>query len=112
MFLQLVADARDVNHDAPETWAEGRIWHASDAIERGLVDRIGSIDAAMAFAADATDTPVDCVSRAAGARSTDSLLSLFSGTGGILARELAPLERILDTETGRVQAYCVACDFR
>ncbi len=53
-FLGLVAEGRGMSVEAVDKVAQGAVWSAQDALERGLVDRLGSlqdaIDAAMELA--------------------------------------------------------------
>ncbi|MFO0722272.1 MAG: signal peptide peptidase SppA [Myxococcota bacterium] len=49
-FLDVVADGRGMKVEAVRAVAEGRVWSGGDAKERGLVDEIGGLDAAIARA--------------------------------------------------------------
>ncbi len=49
-FKGKVASSRGRTPEEVETVARGRIWSGRDALERGLVDRVGGIDAALALA--------------------------------------------------------------
>ena len=51
-FLGDVADWRDMALDEVRPLAEGRIWLGEVALEAGLVDRLGTLDDALASAAD------------------------------------------------------------
>ena len=51
-FINLVARGRDMNPDAVEEIAQGRVWIGSQALEVGLVDGLGSLDDAVAAAAE------------------------------------------------------------
>jgi protease IV len=50
-FIAKVADARKLERAAVEDIAQGRVWTGSEAKELGLVDEIGGLDAAIAYAA-------------------------------------------------------------
>jgi protease IV len=50
-FLQIVAQGRDLSTPAVDALAQGRVWSAADALEHGLVDALGSLDDAVAAAA-------------------------------------------------------------
>jgi protease-4 len=50
-FLSRVAEGRKMNPDAVERIAEGRVWAGQTARDLGLVDRLGSLDEAIASAA-------------------------------------------------------------
>lgn len=46
-FTSRVAEGRHMNVDSVKTIAEGRVWIGSSAVELGLVDELGSLDAAV-----------------------------------------------------------------
>lgn len=50
-FVGNVAKARGKSYEAIDAIAQGRVWTGKQAIERGLVDRLGGLDAAVADAA-------------------------------------------------------------
>ncbi len=50
-FLLLVAESRNQTPEQVDTIAQGRVWAGSTAVELGLVDRLGSLDDAIASAA-------------------------------------------------------------
>ena len=50
-FLDIVARGRDMTAEQVEPLAAGRVWSAVDAQEKGLVDKLGSLDEAIASAA-------------------------------------------------------------
>jgi protease-4 len=47
LFLQRVAEGRAVKRDALEPMAGGRVWTGRQALERGLVDEMGGLEAAI-----------------------------------------------------------------
>ena len=51
-FIKFVAESRSQSFEDIKEIAGGRVWIATDALEIGLVDAIGGIDDAIAFAAD------------------------------------------------------------
>jgi protease-4 len=51
-FIQKVADARKLPPAKVEEIAQGRVWSGSDAKKLGLVDDLGGLDAAIAYAAE------------------------------------------------------------
>jgi protease-4 len=51
-FIDRVADGREMDREAVEAIAGGRVWSGADALERGLVDAIGGLDDAIAHAAE------------------------------------------------------------
>jgi protease-4 len=51
-FVGIVADGRGMSYDEVDAIARGRVWTGSDALEVGLVDELGDLDAAIAHAAE------------------------------------------------------------
>jgi protease-4 len=49
-FVDHVAAGRHASHDAIDQIAKGRVWTGADAVDRGLVDQLGGLDAALAEA--------------------------------------------------------------
>ncbi|TGD72064.1 signal peptide peptidase SppA [Mangrovimicrobium sediminis] len=52
IFRKVVAEGRDMSLEAVDSVAEGRVWSAADALDVGLVDALGSLDDAVAAAAE------------------------------------------------------------
>ncbi len=52
LFLGKVADGRDMTRDEVHAVAQGRIWSGRKALELGLVDRLGTLEDAIASAAE------------------------------------------------------------
>jgi protease-4 len=52
VFIDKVAESREMDRSRIEGIAQGRVWIGDDAFEIGLVDQIGGIDEAIASAAD------------------------------------------------------------
>ncbi len=52
-FKEVVADGREMTVDAVHQVAQGRVWSGVDAMETGLVDTLGSLQDAIAMAAEA-----------------------------------------------------------
>src|SRR5690606_27484558 len=50
-FLQRVADGRGLTKEQVDSIGQGRVWSGEQALERGLVDRLGGIDDAVTAAA-------------------------------------------------------------
>jgi protease-4 len=50
-FVDRVAAGRHLEREKVLALAQGRVWTGSDALDRGLVDRLGGLDAALAEAA-------------------------------------------------------------
>ncbi|MBR4735373.1 MAG: signal peptide peptidase SppA [Bacteroidales bacterium] len=58
-FVNLVADGRKMAPSAVDAIAQGRVWMGSDAIEIGLVDEIGTLQDAIAYAASIAGIAAD-----------------------------------------------------
>lgn len=56
-FLQKVAQARKTTPEAVDRVARGRVWTGAQARERGLVDRLGGLDVAVAVAKERAKIP-------------------------------------------------------
>jgi len=50
-FLQIVAKGRDMKPDKVDSLAQGRVWSATDALASGLIDKTGTLQDAIAAAA-------------------------------------------------------------
>ncbi|MDB2330762.1 signal peptide peptidase SppA [Alteromonas sp.] len=51
-FLTLVSTARDMDIDAVDNVAQGRVWIGTDALELGLIDELGTLQNAVTAAAE------------------------------------------------------------
>lgn len=51
-FITLVAETRGLRKTFVDSIGQGRVWSGTDAIEIGLVDELGGIDKAIAYAAE------------------------------------------------------------
>ncbi len=51
-FITLVSETRNLRKTFVDSIAQGRVWCGSDAIELGLVDELGGIEQAIAYAAE------------------------------------------------------------
>ena len=51
-FVAVVAEGRHVASDVARGWASGEVWWASEALEMGLVDELGDLERATAYAAE------------------------------------------------------------
>jgi protease-4 len=56
-FTSLVADGRDMAKERVYEIGQGRVWTGADALEIGLVDQIGTLDDAVAYAAELAGDP-------------------------------------------------------
>lgn len=50
-FVNIVSTGRDLNSDYVDGIAQGRVWAGADAIKIGLVDEMGTLEDALAYAA-------------------------------------------------------------
>ena len=64
-FVQKVADGRGLDYDAVHEVARGRIWSGADAVDNGLVDRLGSLRDAAQVARERAGLPADAPVRPA-----------------------------------------------
>jgi protease-4 len=51
-FVRKVADGRKKQYGEIDAIAQGRVWTGADAVERGLVDRLGGLEVALALAGE------------------------------------------------------------
>ena len=58
-FIEGVADGRDMPAEAVEAVAQGRVWSGEQALERGLIDGLGGLEAATARAAELAGLEAD-----------------------------------------------------
>jgi protease IV len=56
-FVGIVAEGRGKTFEAVDSIAQGRVWTGADAIRIGLVDEIGTLDDAIAYAASMAGDP-------------------------------------------------------
>ena len=55
LFVKLVADSRELTVDQVDAIAQGRVWAATDALQIGLIDEIGTLQDAISYAAALAD---------------------------------------------------------
>jgi protease IV len=67
LFLQRVAEGRRTTVDKIAPFAEGRIWSGTQGKERGLVDELGGLGAAIAKAKELAKLPADAEVESVGA---------------------------------------------
>ena len=56
-FIDKVAEGRGQTSEAIEALAQGRVWSGRDALDRGLVDRLGGLDTALQLAREKAGIP-------------------------------------------------------
>lgn len=55
LFTQRVADGRGMSQDSVKLIAEGRVWTGEQGLKIGLVDELGNLDDAVAYAAEVAE---------------------------------------------------------
>ena len=127
-FLGLVARGRDMNVDAVDAIGQGRTWTGQDALELGLVDKLGDLEdsiQAAAELAELSDYEIKFLSTSlspqeqfinqlidnfglAGVLSNSSWLSMFNSVSSNTA--LTDLQRLLSfDDPKRIYAICATC---
>lgn len=90
LFLDRVSEGRRLSRDEVEAVAAGRVWTGRQALERRLVDRLGSLEDALALARErARLRPRDLVEVRRARREDGGPLGLFGAAGRALAPEPA-----------------------
>ena len=106
-FLGLVAGGRGMTVEAVDAVAQGRVWSASDALERGLIDKLGNLEDAIAAAAELAELEqydVDYVGIPLSPR--DLLLQqLFGSVGSLRLWRNSP---VVSTFTDLIQSFSAA----
>jgi len=128
-FISRVAQARKKHVDAVDAVARGRVWAGKDALEHGLVDRLGGYDDAIELAAELAklgdDYEVEVleteigISEALGLRLRAALARAFApllpaASLPKLPDALAPLVKYSQRlarlkDPRRLYNYCIAC---
>ncbi len=54
-FVKHVSEGRNMSYEAVDAIAQGRVWTGKEALENGLVDALGNLDDAVAYAASLAD---------------------------------------------------------
>ncbi len=119
-FVDSVAQARNQPFEAIDTIAQGRVWAANDAKERGLVDQLGLLDDAVKAAAERAQLGDDyrqeyldvdlswrqVLAQQMGALSARVIRALASDMEVLtdLRQQLSPLER----EAKRLQRFAMS----
>ncbi|MEO1280182.1 MAG: S49 family peptidase [Pseudomonadota bacterium] len=127
-FIDIVAAARGLDPSTYTDWAEGRVWHASDALVLGLIDEIGGYETALEGLSTRAATPGACLQSARPVTSPQSVLSSFSPMSGLsetieaIQWAVAPRAAIIDKVTSlpsahalihnetNIQALCLHCE--
>ena len=92
-FIARVADGRGMSPEAADDVARGRVWPGAMAVEKGLVDELGDLRAALDYAAtqlgaeDAYDLAVITLPKMPS--TLDLVLELLSERGLVMLKGLA-----------------------
>ena len=127
-FLGLVARGRDMDVEAVDAIGQGRIWTGQDALELGLVDKLGDLEdsiQAAAELAELSDYEIKFLSTSlspqeqfinqlidnfglTGVLSNSSWLSMFNSVSSNTA--LTDLQRLISfDDPKRIYAICATC---
>jgi protease-4 len=111
-FLTIVSDARKLSPAQTAAIAEGRIWAAPDALAAGLIDELGSLEAAIGEAARRARTTTNCAAHIRLPVKTDEILAQISQPKlpvSLQALENNALLKMLALPYGQIQARCLEC---
>lgn len=106
-FLSLVAQGRGMSIEEVDAVAQGRVWSATDALERGLIDNLGDLQDAIAAAGELSglsEYEIEYVGLPLSPR--DLLLQQLSGRMG--ASKLWVNSSIADAFSGVLQTFSAA----
>ncbi|MFW6216150.1 MAG: signal peptide peptidase SppA [Alkalispirochaetaceae bacterium] len=86
-FVEAVAEGRGLPVDEVEPAARGRVWTGSQAVERGLVDRLGGIYTAIESLEERLGRPVELIDYTDTDYRTLSPASLLQGARGAVSHQ-------------------------
>ena len=122
-FLELAAEGRQKSVEEVHEIAQGRVWVGSDAMDHGLVDRLGGLEDAIASAAELAqldDYRVTYHQQEQGFKfSLSAVSALLAQDFPVVSKALGALSRALqsapDTQATAFtwrqgQVYCAACE--
>lgn len=92
-FIGRVATYRGMEKEEVDAVGQGRVWTGADALRHGLVDELGGMDEAIAFAAELVDLPKDDHGRK------------------WIRIELSPTEQMIVDLLGTVKSFGLQLDF-
>ncbi len=98
-FTEIVSEGRGLRKTYVDSIGQGRVWTGADAIEIGLVDEIGGLEAALLKAADKADGSVgldnfQIVSYPSVQSTWEALLAAFQGQHAPVIFAGTPLEKV------------------
>lgn len=112
-FVGLVAEGRSLDRDYVDEIGQGRVWIGSDALERGLVDEIGTLEDAISWAAVAAGDPDVKAWKIQGypkPLTTMEMIMASFGEKGLLEDDevfafgpVAPVAKVLNTWYGNIR---------
>ena len=123
-FVDIVANGRDMEWDSVDAIAGGKVWSGEDASEIGLVDKLGSLEDAVAAAAAFAEvddydvrrvgmplSPEQLILQELGKNFGSASLPGFSVLDKLAAQLALPL-RAIDSlrDPGHVYLRCLECD--
>ena len=108
-FISRVAAYRGLDKDAVDAVGQGRVWTGVDALEHGLVDELGGLEAAIAYAAEIADISDDYGRKAITIElsPTEQMIVDLLGTAKSLGFDLEGLRRTptsIERIAGRIEA--------
>lgn len=104
-FITRVAESREMPKANVEAVAQGRIWSGEDAQAAGLVDELGGLQAAIAYAAEQADLETWRVEEYPRPKSLES--QIFDSLFGNLSQRLQPTSHPLTQELRSLQENLV-----
>ncbi len=119
-FIELVANSRERDADYIRSIAGGRVWLAPDALERGLIDELGTMEDAIAHAAERAGlddyrthyvvqevSPVFALLRQFSASVNDQVSVSYNVFATRMAKLLATLENISEPKATVLCSICM-----
>ncbi|MGB3456750.1 MAG: signal peptide peptidase SppA [Litorimonas sp.] len=98
IFLDVVADGRDMTREEVRTVGEGRVWTGEQALERGLVDELGGFDTALAAALKLAELDADAevhIKRFPRPKTRDELFNDLLSGGAAMGGDLERLSALI-----------------
>jgi protease-4 len=80
-WVDSIAAARGMTHDEVAALGGGRVWTGTQALENGLIDAVGGLDAAIALAKEMAEIPADEQVTIRHIPKTPGLLAMLTGGG-------------------------------
>jgi protease-4 len=123
-FTNLVATGRKLTADQVEAVAQGRVWTGKSALEIGLVDELGGLDAAVAAAADLAEiddyrtfyieeplTPKEMIIRQLMESSASTIARFMPATGNAILSQLTePIKQVASlNDPDGIYSQCLYC---